>query len=61
MYVAFRLKSCPRCGGDLAKLQDHLGIRWSCLNCSRELHPQSFQPITGRPGPALIGGSHDRR
>ena len=46
----YRLKSCPRCQGDLCLEQDHYGEFQSCLQCGylRGLNDRSGNPLPPR-------------
>ena len=42
--VSWRLKSCPRCGGDLYS-EDGYAASWSCLQCGYHDYPDSPPPV----------------
>ena len=47
MFTTIKLRSCQRCGGDLALREDADGQYWTCLTCSTTYYPAQ------RPGLAL--------
>jgi len=44
MIADFRLKTCPRCGGDMASFRDKYGAYWGCLRCG--CHDEGLTPLS---------------
>lgn len=63
--VMWKLKSCPRCGGDLFIDKDADGWYEQCLQCAyrRELKPlaEPKQPAPEETESALAGGAPFRK
>lgn len=60
--MPFRLKGCPRCGGDLFLERDLYGAYYCCLQCGYILEPESQKGYLGEfmtvaPADALPGPS----
>ena len=46
--LAFVLKACPRCVGDLMLVRDIGGDYWTCLQCGVEIEPRPRAAETSR-------------
>lgn len=52
------LRRCPHCGGDVRLVRDIYGSYRQCLQCSREIAPETLTANAGaadhRPGPRSV-------
>lgn len=54
------LRQCPHCGGDVRLVRDIYGAYRQCLQCSREIAPETLV-VTPAPAPAMPAGQPERR
>ena len=54
------LRQCPHCGGDVRLVRDIYGAYRQCLQCSREIAPETLV-VTPAPTPAMPAGQPERR
>ena len=41
---SLKLKSCPRCGGDVCRMRDTFGVYHQCAQCGREIGREAANP-----------------
>lgn len=52
------LRQCPHCGGDVRLVRDIYGAYRQCLQCSREIAPET---LVVTPAPAMPAVQPERR
>lgn len=43
---SLKLKSCPRCGGDVCRMRDTFGVYHQCAQCGREIRQLAASQIS---------------
>ena len=57
---SLKLKTCPRCGGDVCRMRDTFGFYHQCAQCGREIRQLANHGMPAPDaGPTAIGVTPD--